>query len=202
MDSRTEQAQSRLQQGTYSASGEVLDYTLYDSQILKAAILQHRFFVQGLGKPNTFGAIKTLADSNVISEGMPQGQKFTVKAIKLFWKSKAVKSSDVQLQAIVDVLTNSVATFKINGKDVIFQATLQEIAGNNFPVIHHPTVAGDNANTHMMSIVRTAYPLNIPIVLSSLTHYEILLEHFAAPAAGAIDDYIMFSLQGGLERLA
>lgn len=199
--SRTAAAQGRLQQGTYSAAGEILDYVLYDSQQLDSGILQHRFFIQGLGKPMSTGVIKTLADSNVISEGMPQGQKFTIKAIKVFYKPLEIRIN-AEIQAIVTMIGKTVVTFKINGKDIILQMTLQELMGNNFPVVLVPTVAGDNVNDHQLSIIRTAYPINIPIVLSALTHYEILLEHMVAPSNTLDDDIIMISLQGALERLA
>lgn len=201
MDSKTDQAQTRLQGGTYSASGEVLDYTMYDRQQIDAAILQHRFFTQGLGKPMSTGVIKTLADSNVISDGIPQGQKFTVRAIKMHYVGDKIRNN-AEMQSIIDLLAQSVMTFKITGKDVILQMTLMELMGNNFPVLTVPTVAGDNPRDHMTSIIRTAYPLNIPIVLASLTRFEILVEHFEAPAAGLDNDLIALSLQGALERLA
>lgn len=196
-------AQNRLQQGTHSASGEVMDYTFYDSQSLLSTVLEHRFFSQGVGKPFTVAAVgnKSLADSNIKSDGIPNGQRFTVKAIKCFYYCHALAANAV-IQNIIDLYSRTVIQFKIDGKDEILTMKLAELAGMNFSVINVPTVAGDQIGTHQLNIIRSAYPLNVPIVLASLTRYEILMQHTVAPAAGLDTDRITLSLQGLLERLS
>ena len=201
--SDTARAQNKLMQGTHSASGEVMDYSYYDSQSLLSTALEHRFFTQGVGKPFTVAAVgnKSLADSNVKSDGIPNGQRFTVKAIKLFYWCHALAANAI-IQNIIDLYYRTVIQFKIDGKDDVLTLTLQELAGLNFSVINVPTVAGDQIGTHQTNIIRSAYPLNVPIVLASLTRYEIVMTHTAAPAAGLDTDRIKISLQGLLERLS
>lgn len=203
LQSDTARAQAKLMQGTHSASGEVMDYSFYDSQSLLSTALEHRFFTQGVGKPFTVAAVgnKTLADSNVKSDGIPNGQRFTVKAIKCLYYCHALAANAV-IQNIIDLYSRTVIQFKIDGKDEILTLKLSELAGLNFSVINVPTVAGDQIGTHQMNIIRSAYPLNVPIVLASLTRYEVLMQHTAAPAAGLDTDRITLSLQGLLERLS
>ena len=201
MNERTERAQLNLQQGTYSASGEGLDYAFYDSQRIDVAILQHRFFVNPVGQPMTDGTIKNLSHTNMISAGMPQGSKMVARSIGLIYVSEGL-TNNAGFQAIVDLLANTVMSVKIPGKDTILQLTLLHMLGWNMSQILVPTVAGDQINTNVLSTVNKEYKLNVPIVLAAQTQFEIFVEHTAAPAAALDGDQLRLFIRGKLKRLS
>ena len=198
---QVQRAQSNLQRGSYGAQGERLQWSYYDSEKLATGTLEHRFFTQGVGKPFTVGGNKNLSDSNVISDGIPQGQRFVVKAISAFYKPHA-DFTEVIMNLLTQALINSTLTMKITGKDSVFQVNLLELFGNNFPIQVVPATAADNYYYTGTSIIRASYPLNVPIVLSALTRFEGLVEHHVAINTALDDDKLMISLQGVLERLA
>ena len=199
--SRTSNAQAELASGTYMAVGEKLDWSYYDTQILQVANLSHTYMTQGVGKPFTTGAIKTIADSNILSENLPEGLKFTIKAIKIFYLSAITKTSAALLEWF-QLMHQGVLTFKIANKDAIWQTTLAEAISLNTAIIHHPAVAGDNDTNGQMNIIRSAYPINVDIVIAARTNWKILLEHTVAPGATVANDRLKISCQGILERLS
>ena len=198
---RTAVAQQRMALGTYGAQGDRLDWTFYDTQILSSTVTTHRYFVNGVGKTFTVGGNKTLADSNVISDGIPQGQNFRVHTINLLYKPDELRNN-AEIQSIVDMMANTVLSFKIANKDVSWQATVQEAFGANYPIVLVPTVAGDNINTHLQSQIRREYVLKVPIDLAALTRYEIDMEHTEAVDASIDADKLQISLRGRLDRLS
>lgn len=203
MESATNQAQRRLEQGTYRAGGDALDFTFWDTQSLLSTALEHRYFIQGVGKPFTVAAVgnKTLADSNILSEGIPNGQRFTIKAFKVLYASHAL-TNNAGIQAIMALTNNTVLTFKIDGKDKVLELKLSDIMSMNFNVVNVPTVAGDNVADHNYTIIRSAYPLNIHICLAANTRYEMIMQHLVAPAAALDTDKLTICMQGLYERLS
>ncbi len=199
--SQTEAAQRNLEQGTYGAQGEKLEFSLYDSEKLKSTILTHRFFTQGIGKPFTDqSAQKTHADTNVLTDSVPFGQKFIAKQMKLYYKSLTAKTTTT-IQDIVNMLCETSLTVKIDGKDRVLELNLLELMGNTMPAVVVPTVAGDNVNTNMTGVFAKSYPLNVPIVLASQTTWWVELEHAVAPDSDLDGDKIMLSFQGVFKRL-
>jgi hypothetical protein len=182
----------------------LLDYVLYDSQKLANGTNEHTFFVEGKGKPFTVGGNKTLADSNVVATSIPNNQRLKVYAIKtLIVPPQAHDPMSESVYAdLVDMLTSTTVTWRVEGKDRLLQMTLQEMLGDNYPITILPSVAGDNINTNTLNMIRTAYPLNVPIPLAALTIFQGDMVHQAGVAA-TLDDYkVKFSLQGKFERLA
>lgn len=201
--SQTETAQRNLEQGTYGAQGEKLEFSLYDSEKLKSTILQHRFFAQGIGQPFTDqSAQKTLADTNIRQGSqIPFGQKFIAKSMKFFYKSLAAKT-ELTMQNMIDMFCESTITVKIDGKDRTLELNLLELMGNQVPAVITPSVAGDNINTGQTAVYAKTYPLNIPVVLASQTTWWVELEHAVAPDEAIDGDKIMLSFQGCFKRLS
>jgi len=198
--SKTAQAQIRLQNGTYSSEGEILDYTYYDSQRLAAAVLEHRYFITGDGEAFSDGGavVKNFADVNFSGRGMPASQNFEVRAIKLIYRPLEVRT-EAELVLTVNALRDAKFSFIIGNKAPVLELNLLDLSGNAFPIIPAAAAVGVG---HIRSVVKTAYPLNVPITLAGNTKFHCLIQHSAATDAGLAGDKIMICLQGILQRLS
>lgn len=183
-----------LQQGTYGASGEVLDWSYYDSMPLLSTVTSTRLFTVQLGQ-----AGKTLANTNLTSSGqIPQGQRFTIRAIKVMYKTAAVKATAV-VQAYYDFLANTSLQFIIPNKGPMGQWNLLELMGVASAFALTPTAAGDNIplispRFHGIS------PLNTPLTLAALTPFYVEITQHTAGAATLDGDRLIVSLMGTLVR--
>jgi len=200
-EQRTEAAQAELSSGTYMAVGERLDWSYWDTQILAVANTTHFYFTQGTGKPFTTGAIKTMADSNILSENLPEGLKFTIKAFKLFYLSTTTKS-DAGVLDLYTMLSQAVLSLKIANKDTIWQTTLSDLFGINLGMTHTPTVPANNINDFAQVNVRASMPVNVDIVIAARTNWKMILEHTVAVAATIATDRLRIVAQGILQRLS
>lgn len=198
--SQTAKAQIRLQQGTYSSDGEILDYCYYDSQRLAAAVFEHSYFINGVGEMFSDGGavVKNFSDVNFPGRGMPAAQNFEVRAIGLIYRPDEVRT-EAEMVNIVDMLKNSKFSFFIGNKAPVLELPLLDLAGNSFPVVKAAAAVADD---HMRSMVRTRYPLNISIPLAGNTKFHCLLQHSVAVAAGIAADKLTICLQGVLQRLS
>jgi hypothetical protein len=184
-----------LQQGTYGAGGEVMDWTYYDTATLAAGTLSYRMFTIGLGG----AAGRTLDITNMTSGGsIPQGQSLQVNRIKLFWCTSAAKAT-AYVNDFYLALRRTTFEFLIPGKDSLLTTTLQELMGMGSQVALTPTAAGDNIplNTPRYHGI---YPLNIPITLAALTPFEIRITCQTAFAATITGDFLTVGLNGILKR--
>lgn len=198
--SRTAKAMIKLQQGTYSDEGEILDWTYYDTQRLAAATLEHTYFITAQGEAFDDGVagFKSFADVNFPGRGMPSTQNLEIKAIKCIYKPAEVRT-EAEMVNIVDMLRTSKFSFVIGNKAPVLELNLLDLLGLNFPVIKAAAAVSDD---HIRAIAAKAYPLNISLVVSGQTKFNCLIQHAAAPAAGIAGDMIQVSLQGILQRLS
>lgn len=198
--SQTAKAQIRLQQGTYSSDGEILDFCYYDSQRLAAAVFEHNYFINGVGEAFSDGGavVKNFSDVNFPGRGMPAAQNFEVKAIGLIYRPMEVRV-EVEMVNIATLLSNSKFSFFIGNKAPVLELPLLDLCGNAFPVVKAAAVVADD---HIRSVVRTRYPLNISIPLAGNTKFNILIQHSVASDATLAGDKIMICLQGVLQRLS
>lgn len=189
-----------LDRGTHSRSGEIMDWSYYDSFNVSAA-LSINMFQSAVGQSS-----KTLDKTNMTSNGqIPTGQRFTIHRIKMLYVSQAAAwASDgtAQVQKWYDLLTKTTFEFKIPGKDSLLTLTLQELLGPATLTAMIPTSSGDN-----IPIIQPRYsgifPLNKPIILAEQTTFGCLITHQTAPSAdlyGTTGDLVKISLNGILER--
>lgn len=189
-------ALNRLQQGTYSAFGEKLAWTYYDTATLLAATTTFRLFTVGLGG----GAVpKTLDITNMQQGGqIPQGQHLDVEAIGVWYTGSAAKAT-ADLSSLNLFLAHSTIEFLIPGKDTVGTWRLQELFGRpiSFSVtpavtINHP-VLSEGIFTGMKK-------LKTKIPLAALTPFELKLTNHVATAAGLDADLLCVGLVGTLYR--
>lgn len=183
-----------LQQGTFGAGGEKLDWTYYDTNVIVAGLTVYGFFQTQLGAGG-----KTLDETNLTTAGqIPQGQHLTVHALKIFYTSSGIKgTADVQnLYALLKVTTLEIV---LPGKDSMGTWTLQELFGPAIQYAMTPTVAGDNIPQYQPRF-HGVFPLNTPLVLAALTPFNLRVTHHIAAPAGLAGDYLMIGLNGKLLR--
>lgn len=187
-----------MQNGTFSRSGEVIDWEYYDQATLAVATTVQRFFTIGLGSGAT---PKTLDVTNLTVGGMiPAGQRFVIKRLKLFYTTSAAIGT-AAVQNIYSMLNQTTLEFLIPGKDSIFQCTLNNILGSSTNIALTPTAAGDNIPLNMPRF-HGIYPLNTPIVLAAMTPFEVRVTHQTAVAAALAGHLLKISLCGELSRLS
>lgn len=184
-----------LQQGTYGVGGNITDWSYYDTIKLNASVRSHTLFKTPLGQGNPS---KTLADTNMVTNTIPQGQKFTAFAVKTFYVS-ADLSSEAKYLAFCQMLKNTTIEFFITGKDATFQYKMNELVQAPILAGLKPTTAGDNVNSIEQNS-KGILPLNIPIVLAGLTSFEARIVHHVAVDSSLNNDEICISLNGRLDR--
>lgn len=197
------QALEAMHTGTYKGSGDILDFTLWDRIVIDGTtpVLQHRLFVNGLG--STVGAVlKNLADTNVRgNQGIPQGQKLYVRAIKIFYQGQKVITEAITVN-LYNMLQDTTINIEIPGKDTYGQWALDEVMGLSLQSLITPAVAGDNTPLFTLNRAVGVLPLNLPIVLASQVAFNVTLQHHAAPSTNLDDEKIKIGLTGILERLS
>ena len=189
-------ALENLQQGTYGAEGERLDWTYYDSNPLAVATLTNRYFTNPLGSGG-----KTLAQTNLTLAGqIPQGQNHTVQAIKVFYRTTGAKAT-AAVNDFYTMLEQTTVSVKLQNKETMGQWTLMELMGAATLFALTPTAAGDN-----IPLIQPKYhgifPLNNPIVLAALTPFEVTVTHHTAVAATLATDVLKIGLAGTLVRVS
>ena len=192
--------QAKYSQGTYSAGGDQIDWSYYDTMCVPATASIVRYFISSVGQINnhsTAGVAKTLADTNMISSGqIPKSQHHMIKAIKVFYTSHAALAT-ASVQALYTVLKNITVEVIISNKFVYGQWTMQELLGAATLIAETPTAAGDNIPL-IQPRFHGIFPLNTFIELAENTNFEIKVTYNSVPAAALVDDLLMVSLYGKL----
>ena len=188
-----------LQKGTYSDKGERLDWSYYDTLILKNALgaQTFRLFTQGIGQTDPTGAVKTKDLTNMKTSGiMPQNQRLVIKAIRVTYTAHAALTSLVDTMLF---LNTAVLEVSINGKDASYQKPLSSIMKLAMGV----QVATGAANI----VLETAYApisgcsvLRKPLVLAANVPFEVDITLAAASAAALDADRCRIDLEGLLLR--
>lgn len=196
MNGSRKEALETLQTGSYGVEGEKLDWTYYDTAILAAATQVHRLFTNPLGAGG-----KTLDQTNLTIAGqIPQGQQIITRAIKVMYRSVAVKGT-AALQSLYDLLATTTVQVKLQNKETMGIWTLQELLGSATLFALTPTVAGDNIS-QIQPKYHGIFPLNTPIVLAALTPFEVTVTHHVAVAAGLANDQLKIGLSGTMIRIS
>lgn len=197
------QALNAMNAGTYKASGDIIDWSLWDTVTVDNAVGLHRMFINGLGVV-VAGAARTLADTNVEGRqgGIPQGQKLYVKAIKVFYTQDDDVHTEAFVQQFYAMLEQTTINIVISGKASYGQWTLAEMFGTSIGMIMEPAAAADNYTLGTVARSVGVLPLNLPIVLASNVTFDVTLQHWTAPNANLDGDKIKLALCGILERLS
>jgi len=185
---------NRLQRGTFGSGGEKLDWSYWDTFVLSTATSVFRLFVNPLGAGG-----KTLSDTNMTSSGqMPQGQHFTIHALKLFYIGNAAAAT-ADVNTYYAYLRATTLEFIIPGKYTVGQWTLMELMGASSLFALTPTAAGDNIPL-IQPRFHGVFPLNTPITLAALTPFEVQVTCQVASGAALDGDRLCVSLNGKLLR--
>jgi hypothetical protein len=182
----------RYGQGTYSAGGDAIDWSYYDTAVIPAALGATRFFTIPVGQ-----AGKTLADTNMISAAqIPSAQNFEIGCLKVFYVSHAMHDTN-DLQPYYTLLKNTTVEFNIANKYVYGQWTLAELIGAASLFALEPTAAGDNIS-QIQPRFHGIIPFNTHIILSQSTVFNLTVTYWAVPGAYLVGDWLMLVLYGKL----
>jgi len=182
----------KYSQGTYSAGGDAIDWSYYDTNPIPAAAGQIRYFVNPIGAGG-----KTIADTNMIAAGqIPKAQSHVVTHIKSFYTGKTTKGTSDVLDYYL-LLKQTVVEFIIANKYYYGQWCLQELMGVASLFSLEPTTAGDTIPL-ISPRFHGIFPLNTPIVLAENTNFELKVTFTATPGIYLPTDLLMLSLYGKL----
>jgi len=200
-----------LSEGTYSPTGELLDYTYYDSFGLNHTIQSYNLFQQaqgqGISATTSTGtaAVKNIADTNMTQGGqLPRGQRLTVRNLKILLNFQSTTGSPAamvttDIAKLYHFLSETVLEFKITGKDSLFVYTLQELLGTSVLTALVPTVSGDNIPL-IQPRFHGIFPLNKPIILAEQTNFSVPVTVANASDASIDGLVVKVGLNGILER--
>jgi hypothetical protein len=195
-------AMSEMAQGTYKSEGDLIDYTLYDTASLLSTVNEHRMFTVPVGQVDPVTALrKDFGDTNVEGAiGLPTGQKLMVERIKLFYVGAAAKD-EADAQAIYGLFNQCVFNFQISGKDTYGRWLLTEMFNLSLGQIILPAAT---FSASPMTVARSlgVFPLELPIVLASLTTFNVTLQIVGNNADTFDTDRIVVGLNGALGRLS
>ena len=184
--------------GTHAKSGEVMDWSYYDSITLLSTTLSFNMFQSAVGQSS-----KRLDQTNMTANGLiPTGQRFTIHRVKILYTGQAgtwVSAGTAQLQYLFTALNKSTLEFKIPGKDSLLVLTLQELLGDALQIVVAPTTAGNSLDAPKCRF-SGIFPLNKPIILAEQTSFGVLVTHQVANNAALDTDILKISLNGILER--
>ena len=186
---------TNLQQGTHGKSGEIIDWSYWDTATLATAagVTVTQMFQVALGQGG-----KTIDVTNMITGGqIPQGQNFKVHCIKAFYITAAAKVT-ASVQLLYKFIRQTTIEITIPGKDSMGQWTLAELLGTATLIAETPTAAGDN-----IPIIQPKYhgvfKLNTPLTLAALTPFAVKMTNQVIDASQN-GDFVMISLNGTLKR--
>jgi hypothetical protein len=188
----------RLDDGTWGEGGETLHYPVYDRmRMLNAQATNTRSLFKSAVGTTREGNALTFADTNIEkSESVPSSQKWTFWKFTCQYQAIAVRT-DAQIQNILDYFRTTTIRCVINSKDDMFRLPLWKFMGH-MQLISAPAVTVNSR--FPQSIFTGSFEMKIPIVLQSLTDWEVKIEPLVASAAALDNDFIGFEFDGERDR--
>jgi hypothetical protein len=196
-----------LAQGTYSKEGEKLDYTYYDTCLIKSASTDTmKYFQAPQGQiANDGSTVKLLHHTNMTLGGqIPRGQRLTIRCIKIEYLA-LTQFADTTILAWYKFLAYTTCQFFITGKDALSVLTLQELLGAATLVLPAVTSTTFSSTVNRIILPRFhgIFPLNTPITLAEQTNFEVrVTPQVATPTTVCTGDFLKIGLSGILERFS
>jgi len=184
----------QLNDGTWGEGGEILHYPIYDRlRLLNTNGTQAQsLFKTAVGQQRN-GQVLTFADTNIEkSESVPSSQKWTIWRVTCFWLSP-VLLTDALMQNVLDFMRTTTLRLNINSKDDMFRLPLWKFFGA-LQAVKQPALT--EQSTSLVPIFSGSWELNVPVVLQSLTDWQIIVEPLTASAAGLDNSFVGFELDG------
>jgi len=188
----------QLADGTWGMGGEVLHYPIYDRLRMSNAqgVAAQSLFKTAVGMPRNAVNL-TYADTNIEkSESIPSSQKWTFWKLTVQYIAEETRT-DAEIIAILDFVRRTTIRCIINSKDDMFRLPLWKFFGSP-QLVSAPAVT---VNSRFPQALFTgSWELKVPIVLQSLTDWELRVEPLVASAAGLDNDFIGFEFDGERAR--
>lgn len=189
---------SILDDGTWGPGGEKLTYPVYDRLRLlnSLGVATRSLFKTAVGQQRENVQL-TYADTNVEkSESIPSSQKWTLTRLNLYYQSTTTKTG-AQFQTVLDYYRTTTVRCIIDSKTDMFRVPLWRFLGST-QIVGVPAVTQNN--TVPMGSFMGSFVLDVPIILQSLTDWEVRIEPLVASAAGLDNDFIGFEFETTRDR--
>lgn len=188
----------RLGDGTWGEGGEVLHYPVYDRMRMlnSLAVNARSLFKTAVGQQRE-GVTLTYADTNIEkSESIPSSQKWTFWKLSVFYMAEETRT-DAEIISILNYFRTTTIRCIINSKDDMFRLPLWKFMGSP-QLVSAPAVTVNSR--YPQALFSSCWELKVPIVLQSLTDWELRVEPLVASAAGLDNDFIGFEFDGERAR--
>jgi len=188
----------QLGDGTWGEGGEILHYPMYDRMRMlnSQGVATRSLFKTAVGQMRE-GVALTYADTNIEkSESIPSSQKWTFWKMTVFYIASEVRT-DAEIITILDYFRTTTMRLVINSKDDMFRVPLWKFMGS--PQLVSAPAATINSR-YPQAVFSGAWELKIPIVLQSLTDWEVKIEPLVVSSAGLDNDFIGVEFDGERAR--
>jgi hypothetical protein len=188
-----------LNDGTWGPGGESLHYPVYDRMRMlnSLAVATRSLFKTAVGQQRE-GVTLTFADTNIEkSESIPSSQKWTFWKFSCFYMAEETRT-DTEIIAILNYFRTTTIRCIINSKDDMFRLPLWKFMGFGPQLVSAPAATVNSR--YPQAIFTGEWELKIPIILQSLTDWEIKIEPLVASAAGLDNDFIGWEFDGQRDR--
>jgi hypothetical protein len=180
----------RLNDGTWGPGGETLDYPIYDRLRMDSAqaVNVRSLFKTAVGTQRE-GITLTYADTNIEkSESIPSSQKWELSELRLNYLAVEPRT-DAEIQLMLNYFRTTTFRCIINSKDDMFRLPLWKFFGSP-QMVSAPAVTVNSR--YPQAMFTGVMELKIPIVLESLTDWEVKVEPLVASDAALNLDFITF----------
>lgn len=187
-----------LNDGTWGPGGESLSYPVYDrmKMLNSLGVATRSLFKTAVGQQRE-GVTLTYADTNIEkSESIPSSQKWTFNFLNFYYLSAATKTN-VLLQEIFDYMRTTTVRCIIDSKTDMFRVPLWRFGGAT-QIVSLPAVTQESR--FPQAIFTGTLKLEIPIILQSLTDWELRIEPLVASNASLDNDFIAWEFEGRRDR--
>lgn len=184
--------------GTWGEGGESLYYPVYDRLHMNSALLTQprSLFATRVGAQRETRTL-TYADTNVQkSEGTSSTEKYTFHQLNTYYTAMEPRT-DAEIQLIMNFFRETFVRFQIDNKTDMFIIPLWKMFGAT-QLISAPAVTVNSRFPEAMFMGR--WELKIPIVLQSLTTYEMIVTPNVASDAALNNDFIGFEFESRKDR--
>lgn len=188
----------QLNDGTWGPGGESLTYPVYDrvKMLNSLGVATRSLFKTAVGQQRE-GVTLTYADTNIEkSESIPSSQRWEFNYLNTYYLSAATKTS-VLLQEILDYMRTTTIRCIIDSKTDMFRVPLWRFFGA-MQVVSLPAVTQESR--YPQPIFSGTLRLEIPIILQSLTDWELRMEPLVASSASLDNDFLAFEFESRRDR--
>lgn len=187
----------KLNDGSFGPGGDLLHYPIYDRAIMLSTVLKHVLFKNAVNDTRE-GRVLTFSDTNITKgDSVPKSQKWTFWRMRFFFMTVDSAKNDGLVSDVLLMIKETVIRFNFESKQELFVIPLWKFFGP-LQILSQP--AGTINSRYPMGVFDATWEFKIPIVMESLSAWELDIEHIVAPNSSMDGDFLGFEFDGERAR--